>query len=141
MQSVNSATPTTVLTPSQEVWQGECESLQVPGELGYLEVLPGHTPLVTTLRPGFLRLKQTSGQGYKSLFVSGGFLTIGQNSWLVLAEVAETKVQIDRKRAEEARARAEARINSREAQIDMGRAQKALLRAMMRIEFLDKSLD
>lgn len=137
MQSESKGMICSVVTPNQEIWQGAATSVTVPGEIGYIEVLPGHSPLVSALRPGFLKIKDASSE--KDFFVSGGFLNVTTDSVLVLAEVAETKSQINRQRAEEAKERAEARLSSKDEVIDLNRAQEALLRALMRIEFLEHS--
>jgi F-type H+-transporting ATPase subunit epsilon len=102
-----------------------------PGTDGVLGILPRHVPLITTLRPGELRVKR--GGEETSLLVTGGFMEVTPEKVLVLADAAERSDEIDLARAEEARRRAEARLVARGDAIDAARAEAALRRAMVRI--------
>ncbi|MCC6628250.1 MAG: F0F1 ATP synthase subunit epsilon [Chloroflexi bacterium] len=104
-----------------------------PGVEGALGILPGHAPLVTTLQPGELRVKQ--GAVESALAVGGGFLEVAGDRVLVLADAAERAEEIDVARAEDARRRAqEALADSRERQdMTLVQAEAALRRSLVRL--------
>lgn len=120
-----------ILTPDKLVFDGEAESLLAPGASGPFEILKDHVPIISTLVPGELRVKD--GRKESFFHVSGGFLEFHNNLAVVLAEAAETPEDIDLKRALASKKRAEDRLNNPiAAVIDKARAQKALARAKSR---------
>lgn len=94
-----------VVTPERSVVEAEADEVQLPGELGYLGVLPGHTPLITLLKTGVLSYK--NGGSERSFALSSGFVEIADDTVSVLADLAEEPGEIDTGRAEAERARAE----------------------------------
>ncbi len=98
------------------------------GEIG---ILPRHEPLLTTLKPGELRVQQ-NGQ-WESLAVAGGFMQVDHRGVRILADAAERTEEIDLARAEEARRRAESELQSAQDTQARAEAQLALLRAIARI--------
>lgn len=95
-----------LVTPEKKVLSQELVSLSCPTKLGQITILPGHIPLVATLVPGELHAKTEDDDFY--LHVSGGFLEVQKGSKIiVLADAAEHDFEIDIKRAEEAKLRAE----------------------------------
>jgi F-type H+-transporting ATPase subunit epsilon len=99
-----------VVTPERKVVEEEADEVQLPGELGYLGILPGHTPLITLLKTGVLSYR--NGGAEKSLAVSSGFAEISGDVVSVLADLAEDRAQIDAAAAERERARAEEELKS-----------------------------
>ncbi len=93
-----------VVTPVRRVLQARADEVRIPGLLGELGVLPGHTPLLTSLGTG--ELKWTEGGSQGRLVVQGGFAEIQPDAVTVLAAVAETADEIDLEAV--ARAHAEA---------------------------------
>lgn len=92
-----------ILTPEKKlVTDQEIEEVIVPGNKGQLDVLPGHAPLITTLRAGVLRYRLKGQTAQHSLSVSWGYAEVSPQGVVVLAETAETREEIDRQRAEEA---------------------------------------
>jgi F-type H+-transporting ATPase subunit epsilon len=92
-----------ILTPEKKfVADQEIEEVIVPGDRGQLDVLPGHAPLVTTLRAGVVRYKLKGESTHHSLVVSWGYAQVSPTGVVILAETAESREDIDRKRAEEA---------------------------------------
>lgn len=102
-----------------------------PGTDGELGILPRHVPLITTLQPGELRIKQ--GGTETSILVTGGFMEVTPEKVLVLADAAERSEEIDLSRAEEARRRAQERLASGDIGMDQARATAALQRSLIRI--------
>jgi F-type H+-transporting ATPase subunit epsilon len=99
-----------VVTPERKVVEEEADEVQLPGELGYLGILPGHTPLITLLKTGVLAYR--NGNVEKSLAVSSGFAEISGDTVSVLGDLAEGRAQIDAAAAERERARAEEELKT-----------------------------
>ena len=122
-----------IITPSRILVQAQVDELNVPGELGYLGILPGHTALLTNLGKGELMYRQGEQRRYLSIF--GGYMEVHDDHVTVLADIAERAEEIDRPRAEAARDRAEQRLHDIHAHdIDFERARAALTRAMVRLQ-------
>lgn len=73
--------------PERTLYSGEVEAVQLPGSEGEMTVLPGHAPVLTTLKVGVITVQERSGSG-KRIYVQGGFADIGPTSVTVLAERA-----------------------------------------------------
>ena len=73
--------------PERTLYSGEVEAVQLPGAEGEMTVLPGHAPVLTTLKVGVITVTETAGNG-KRIYVQGGFADIGPTSVTVLAESA-----------------------------------------------------
>lgn len=125
-----------ILTPNKPIADVAAASVMLPSKLGYIEILPNHTALISELDAGRLVLKKSQGDVLR-YFVSGGYVQVVENQVVVLADVVETAMEIDRPRAEEAQKRASERLVKRDERINLGRALQALKRARQRIEFLD----
>jgi len=82
-----------VVTPEAKVVEAEADEVQLPGELGYLGILPGHTALITLLKTGVLSFQDSGVE--KSYAVSSGFAEIAADKITVLADLAEDSSQID----------------------------------------------
>ena len=82
-----------VVTPSRRVLQSRASEIRIPGALGELGVLPGHTPLLTSLGTG--EVKFTDGETTGRLVVQGGFAEVQPDAVTVLATIAETVEEID----------------------------------------------
>jgi F-type H+-transporting ATPase subunit epsilon len=77
-----------LVTPEKLLFSGAVESVVVPGTEGDFEVLPLHAPLMSTIRPGVIVVKETSAGSAKRLFVRGGFADVNPNGLTILAEQA-----------------------------------------------------
>ena len=99
-----------VVTPEKKVVEADVEQVEVPGELGYLGILPGHAPLISLLKTGVLTYKGASGE--KSLALSSGFVEVANDAVSVLADLAEEPAQIDVATAERDRSRAEEELKT-----------------------------
>jgi len=99
-----------VVTPEKKVVETDTDQVEVPGELGYLGILPGHAPLISLLKTGVLTYK--GGGGEKSLALSSGFVEVANDAVSVLADLAEEPAQIDVATAEQDRSRAEEELKT-----------------------------
>lgn len=121
-----------VVTPEKIVFEGQVASVIAPGTVGYLEILSGHAPLITSLMPGKLTVTVASSERLIHA-LSGGFLEISQNAATLLADSLELTSEIDLDRAEKSRERALKRLESKLEGTDLARAKSALARAENRI--------
>lgn len=120
-----------IITAEREVFSGEVDALVAPGVAGQLGILPNHAPLMTVLQPGELLVRAGGDESYLAL--SGGYLEVLGNQVIVLADAAEDVDEIDEARAQEALARAQERIASRETDIELEQAVASLRRAQVRV--------
>ncbi len=95
-----------VVSAEQSLFQGEAKFVALPGEAGELGVLPGHTPLITRIRPGTVKIVLEDGSE-ESIFVAGGLLEIQPGHVTVLSDTAIRASDLDEAKAIEARRRAE----------------------------------
>jgi F-type H+-transporting ATPase subunit epsilon len=102
-----------VVSAEESVYSGEAEFVVLPGEAGELGIYPRHTPLITRIRPGTVRIKPAGGGEEQLIFVAGGILEVQPKVITVLADTAirgkdldEAKAGEALRQAEEARARA-----------------------------------
>ena len=123
--------PLVIVTPSSVAYEGEVRSVLAPGTDGYFEVLIGHVPLLTSLQPGILTIRNDGGRSRYT--VSGGFVEVLRAQVTVLAETIEEVGSIDVERAKQAEERARQRLGSGEEGVDAERAKASLDRALNRI--------
>ena len=119
----------------RQVYSDEVDVIVAPGIDGEMAILPHHAPLMTTLRPGELRVRQ-GGEEF-SLAITGGFLEVRPDRVTILADAAERAEEINIARAEEAKRRAEERL-SRPGEVDAARAEAAVRRSLIRIKVGEK---
>jgi F-type H+-transporting ATPase subunit epsilon len=127
-----------VVSAEESIFEGEAEFVALPGEGGELGIYPQHTPLITRIRPGAVRIKVAGRSDEEFVFVAGGILEVQPNRVTVLADTAIRGKDLDEAKAEEARKRAEEALANREANIDYARAQAELVSAMAQIAAIRK---
>jgi F-type H+-transporting ATPase subunit epsilon len=127
-----------VVSAEESIFEGEAEFVALPGEGGELGIYPQHTPLITRIRPGAVRIKVAGRSDEEFVFVAGGILEVQPNRVTVLADTAIRGKDLDEAKAEEARKRAEEALANREANIDYAKAQAELVSAMAQIAAIRK---
>ncbi len=126
-----------IVTAERLVYSGPVTLVSAPGTEGRLGILPGHAALLTSLRPGELRLQPRGEDEEISLAIGGGFLEVSDDRVIVLAHSAERALEIDSERALQARERAHERL--REGQgVDTDRARAAAERAEARLRVVER---
>ena len=126
-----------VVTPERVVYSDEVNMLIARAVDGDIGILANHSPLVSALKVGVLRLK--TGDKYNHIAVSGGgFMEVNPEKVTILADSAEKPDEIDQNRAKEAKERAEQRLSSQSEGIDHARAEAAMRRAVTRLEVLER---
>jgi F-type H+-transporting ATPase subunit epsilon len=119
-----------VVSPDGRVFTDDVDSVVVPGIEGELGILPHHTPLVTALGTGELRIRQAGTVQF--MLISGGFVEVRPEKVVVMAFVAEHGDEIDAAAAAEARRAAEADLEAVHDPVDLARVRAALQTALMR---------
>ena len=126
-----------ILSPEKVVFRGQAKSLGLPGKLGYMTVLPGHTPMIAELGIGTIELSDATAS--KSIyFIASGFLEIVDGNARVLVDVVEKPEEIDAERARKSEKRAKDRLASSDLGTDYTRANAALKRAQARVTLAAK---
>ena len=122
-----------VAVPERQMLSEEVDEVQVPGADGYLGILPDHAPLMTQLGSGVLSYKAAGKTRYMAL--TGGVMEVLPDHVRVLADTAEWADEVDIKRAEQSRRRANDMLQSHKLlKIDAERATRAIRRAEARLE-------
>ncbi len=125
-----------IVTPEKMVVRDQAEEMQIPGKNGYLGILPGHAPLISELAVGEITYRNAGTTHH--LAVAWGFAEVLPDKVTILAECAERAEEIDVKRAQQSKQRAEDRLKSGNTDVDFSRAEVALKRADTRLEVAEK---
>ena len=126
-----------IVTPEKLAYEGEVDSVQLPGSEGELGVLPHHAPLVSTLGVGELRFRKDGTE--ESFAIVGGFLQVRPDRVVVLAETADLASDIDLEKAQEARREAERALESGFHEgADLSAARAQLQQALLRIRVAER---
>ncbi len=121
-----------IVTPERSIAHGEVDEVVVPGAEGSFGVLPGHTPLLSTLTVGEVEYRRGDETSYVA--VSFGFAEVLPDRVTILAQIAEASDEIDVTRAEAAVKRARARLERPVAELDYERARLTLLKSLVRLQ-------
>ena len=126
-----------VVSAEEQIFSGQAEFVALPGEAGELGIYPRHTPLITRIRPGAVRI-QVAGGGEEFVFVAGGILEVQPNGVTVLADTAIRGGDLDEAKATEAKKLAEEMMNNKESKIDYARAQAEMAVAIAQLQAIQK---
>ena len=121
-----------IVTPDRALVTEQVDEVELPGSQGYFGVLPGHTPLLSSLQVGELWYR--IGQEKHYLAISFGFVEVLPDRVTVLAQIAERAQDIDVARAEAAKRRAEERVAKPSPDMDFERARVALMKSLIRLQ-------
>jgi F-type H+-transporting ATPase subunit epsilon len=130
-----------IVTPDRALVREEVDEVVVPGSEGDLGILPGHTPLLATLKVGALWYR--SGTQTHYLVVAFGFVEVLPDRVTILAQVAEREQDIDVERAERAKRRAEERLaaatHTPQSELDFERARVAMMKSLIRLQVASRA--
>ena len=126
-----------VVSAETLIFSGEAKFVALPGESGELGILPKHTPLITRIKPGAVRIEKTDGSE-EFVFVAGGILEVQPNVVTVLADTAIRGKDLDEAKAEEAKRRAEEALRNKDATMDYAVAQAELVSAVAQLAAIRK---
>jgi len=127
-----------VVSAEEEIFSGEAEFVVLPGESGELGVYPRHTPLITRIKPGSVRIRIPGRSEEELVFVAGGILEIQPDLVTVLAETAIRGHDLDEAQASEAKKLAEEALANKSAKIDYAKAQGELATATAHLHAIMK---
>jgi F-type H+-transporting ATPase subunit epsilon len=127
-----------VVSAEALIFSGEAEFIALPGETGELGIYPSHTPLITRIRPGAVRIQVPGRSEEEFVFVAGGILEVQPKSVTVLADTAIRGADLDEAKAQEAKRKAEELMASKDTQIDYAKAQAELATAIAQLAAIAK---
>jgi F-type H+-transporting ATPase subunit epsilon len=114
-----------VVSAEESIFSGEARFVALPGEAGELGIYPRHTPLITRVKPGSVRIERPDGNE-EFIFVAGGILEVQPNRVTVLSDTAIRGRDLDEEKANEARRAAEDALRNAKSDVDIARAQSEL---------------
>jgi F-type H+-transporting ATPase subunit epsilon len=126
-----------IVSAEGEMFSGEASAVFVPGSQGELGIYPRHAPLLTTLKPGEVRV-QTDGQDEQVFYVGGGALEVQPHLVTVLADTAARAHDLDEAEAVAAKQRAEDAMRTREDKLEIAEAQAELARAVAQLRAIER---
>jgi len=126
-----------IVSAETEIFSGQVAHLVVSGLLGELGIYPGHTQLVTALKPGSVRLVKPDGED-EVLYISGGILEVQPTLITLLADTAVRAADLDEMAALEAKQRAEHALSDKQADIDYAKATIELAQAVAQLQAIAK---
>ncbi len=112
-----------VVSAEENIFSGEAKFVALPGESGELGILPRHTPLITRIKPGAVRIQPADGGDEVFVFVAGGILEVQPGKVTVLADTAIRGHDLDEAKASEAKKLAEEAMRNAKSDIDLAKAQ------------------
>ncbi|MFL6710011.1 MAG: F0F1 ATP synthase subunit epsilon [Massilia sp.] len=122
-----------VVSAESLIFSGEAEFVALPGESGELGIYPKHTPLITRIRPGAVRIKKVGSDEEEFVFVAGGLLEVQPTGVTVLADTAIRGSDLDEAKANEAKKLAEEMMVNKDSKIDYAKAQSELATAIAQL--------
>lgn len=127
-----------VVSAEELIYSGEAEFVALPGEAGELGIYPRHTPLITRIRPGEVRIKPAGSSDEELIFVAGGILEVQPKVVTVLADTAIRGHDLDEAKALEAKKNAEDAMRNRTSQLEIAKAQAELATAVAQLQAIQK---
>ena len=112
-----------VVSAEESIFSGEARFVALPGENGELGILPRHTPLITRIKPGAVRIERADNGEEEFVFVAGGILEVQPGTVTVLADTAIRGHDLDEAKANEAKKLAEEAMRNAKNDIDLAKAQ------------------
>ncbi len=126
-----------IVSAERAIWSGEGSMVFAPGEMGELGIAPNHTPLITRLKPGDVRVRQENGEE-QFFFVSGGLLEVQPHLVTVLSDTAIRAADLDESAAEQAREKAEQALRDNTSAMEYAQAQAELVNAVAQLRAIEK---
>jgi len=111
-----------VVSAEESIFSGEAKFVALPGENGELGILPRHTPLITRIKPGAVRIERADNGEEEFVFVAGGILEVQPGTVTVLADTAIRGHDLDEAKASEAKKQAEEAMKNAKSEIDLAAA-------------------
>jgi F-type H+-transporting ATPase subunit epsilon len=122
-----------VVSLTESIYSGEAEFVVLPGVMGELGIYPKHTPLITQIKPGEVRIKLPGEAEEQIVFVQGGFLEVQPDVVTVLSDTAIRAHDLDEKQALEAKQRAEEAMQNKTSKEEIAKAEGELAGALAQL--------
>lgn len=126
-----------IVSAENEIYSGTVTQVFAPAEMGEVGVMPRHAPMLSTLKPGVVRVISQEGEE-QTFYVSGGILEIQPHVVTILSDTALRAADIDESAAMEAKTRAESAMKDKASDMDYAKAKTELVEAVAQIEALRK---
>jgi F-type H+-transporting ATPase subunit epsilon len=127
-----------IVSAEGEIFSGMAEMVYAPAVMGEVGIAPRHTPLVTQLKPGEVRVETEGGKEMQHFYVSGGILEIQPHVVTVLADTALRAADLDEAAAQEAKRRAEDAMANRTSEFEYAKAQAELAEAAAQLRAIER---
>jgi F-type H+-transporting ATPase subunit epsilon len=127
-----------VVSAEEQIFSGDAEFVVLPGVLGELGIYPRHTPLLTEIRPGAVRIKMPDRAEEEFVFVEGGFLEVQPHMVTVLADTAIRAKDLDEAKALDAKRSAETAMQNKTSKEEIAKAEAELSAALAQLEAIRK---
>jgi F-type H+-transporting ATPase subunit epsilon len=127
-----------VVSAEESIFSGQAKFVALPGEMGELGIYPRHTPLITRIKPGAVRITRADNGQEEFVFVAGGILEVQPGVVTVLADTAIRGADLDEAKASEAKKMAEEAMKNAKSDIDFAKAQSEFAAMAAQIAALRK---
>ena len=126
-----------IVSAEVEIFSGTITELYAPAEMGEVGIMPRHAPLLSTMKPGEVRVVNQQGET-QSFYVNGGILEVQPHVVTILSDTAMRAADLDEASALEAKAKAEAAMADKKTDYDYARAKSELMEAVAQIETINR---
>ena len=127
-----------VVSAEESIFSGEAEFIAAPAQMGEVGIYPHHAPMITSIKPGALRIKLAEKNEEQLIYISGGILEVQPGVVTVLADTAIRGHDLDEAQANAAKKAAEEAMKNRSSDVDYAKAQAELAEAIAQIQAIQK---
>ena len=127
-----------VVSAEESIFSGEAEFVAAPAQMGEVGIYPHHAPMITSIKPGALRIKLADKNEEQLIYISGGILEVQPGVVTVLADTAIRGHDLDEAQANAAKKAAEEAMKNRSSDVDYVKAQAELAEAIAQIQAIQK---
>ena len=127
-----------VVSAEESIFSGEAEFIAAPAQMGEVGIYPHHAPMITSIKPGALRIKLADKNEGQLIYISGGILEVQPGVVTVLADTAIRGHDLDEAQANAAKKAAEEAMKNRSSDVDYAKAQAELAEAIAQIQAIQK---
>jgi F-type H+-transporting ATPase subunit epsilon len=127
-----------VVSAEESIFSGEAEFVAAPAQMGEVGIYPHHAPMITSIKPGALRIKLADKNEEQLIYISGGILEVQPGVVTVLADTAIRGHDLDEAQANAAKKAAEEAMKNRSSDVDYAKAQAELAEAIAQIQATQK---
>ncbi|MCX7181330.1 MAG: F0F1 ATP synthase subunit epsilon [Candidatus Methylopumilus sp.] len=127
-----------VVSAEESIFSGEAEFIAAPAQMGEVGIYPRHAPMITSIKPGALRIKLADKNEEQLIYISGGILEVQPGVVTVLADTAIRGHDLDEAKANAAKKAAEEAMKNRSSDVDYAKAQAELAEAIAQIQAIQR---